>query len=140
LLAATACAADKQSNAKASDSTQASSATSTGAQASPRLVNVSAAAPKLEDFAKCLAQKKATMYGAFWCSHCKEQKDLLGSAWVYVPYVECAVPGKPPRTQTPACVARQIRQYPTWIFADGQRKVGLLKLDDLSAVSGCPLK
>jgi hypothetical protein len=96
--------------------------------------------PNLDKFAKCLSEKKATMYGAFWCQHCKEQKELFGSSFLYVPYVECAVPGKPPSTQTPACVASQVKKYPTWVFGDGQRKVGVVKLDDLSSATGCPLQ
>ncbi|MEK7089329.1 MAG: hypothetical protein AAB920_00745, partial [Patescibacteria group bacterium] len=39
--------------------------------------------------AQCLASKKVTMYGTYWCSHCQNQKALFGDAFKYVPYVEC---------------------------------------------------
>ena len=40
--------------------------------------------------AKALDAKEAKMYGAYWCSHCFGQKQLLGQqAMKYVKYVEC---------------------------------------------------
>ena len=98
----------------------------------------SARTKNLDAFAKCLAEKKATMYGAFWCSHCQEQKDLFGSSFQYVPYVECAVQGAP-RMQTPACAMQGVRRYPTWIFSDGERRDKVQPLADLSKKTGCRL-
>ena len=37
-----------------------------------------------DDFAQCLTENDAKMYGAFWCPHCKEQKAMFGSSWKYV--------------------------------------------------------
>lgn len=98
----------------------------------------SARTKNLDAFARCLAEKKATMYGAFWCSHCQEQKDLFGSSFQYVPYVECAMKGAP-RTQTPACAMQGIRRYPTWIFSDGERRDKVQPLAELSKKTGCRL-
>lgn len=98
----------------------------------------SARTKSLDAFARCLAEKKATMYGAFWCTHCKEQKDLFGSSFQHVPYVECAVTGAP-RMQTPACAMQGVRRYPTWIFADGERRDKVQPLADLSKKTGCRL-
>jgi hypothetical protein len=91
----------------------------------------------LDGFAKCLAAKKATMYGSFWCRHCDDQKQLFGSSFRYVPYVECSMPGM--RQMTFSCQVVGIRYTPTWIFADGDRRVGLQPLDNLSKKTGCPL-
>ena len=33
-----------------------------------------------DSFAKCLAGENVTMYGAYWCPHCKEQKSLFGKS------------------------------------------------------------
>ena len=48
---------------------------------------------RLDAFAKCLASKQAKMYGAYWCPHCADQKEMFESSFQYVPYVECGVPG-----------------------------------------------
>ncbi len=42
------------------------------------------------DLAKRLRAAGARMYGAFWCSHCFEQKAAFGAAAAAeLPYVEC---------------------------------------------------
>ncbi|HXZ79675.1 MAG TPA: hypothetical protein VEG30_07080 [Terriglobales bacterium] len=91
----------------------------------------------LDKFAQCLSQKKATMYGLFWCTHCKDQKDLFGDSFRFVPYVECGIPGS--RGETQQCKDLGIKKTPTWIFSDGEHKEGLLQLKDLSSKTGCTL-
>lgn len=45
---------------------------------------------RTEQLAKRLKDAGAKMYGAFWCSHCHEQKEAFGSqAMKDFPYVEC---------------------------------------------------
>jgi thiol-disulfide isomerase/thioredoxin len=94
---------------------------------------------KLDDFARCLGQKKAVMYGAFYCDHCKEQKDMFGDSAQYLPYVECVEKGT--RRETDQCKALGIRRTPTWIFEQsGERVDGkVLTLQELSHKSGCRL-
>ncbi len=94
---------------------------------------------KLDGFARCLGEKKAAMYGAFYCEHCKEQKDLFGDAAQYLPYVECVEKGT--RKITDECKALGIRKTPTWIFEQsGDRIEGkVLSLQELSQKSGCRL-
>ena len=94
---------------------------------------------KLDDFARCLGDKKAVMYGAFYCEHCKEQKDLFGDSAQYLPYVECVERGT--RKVTDQCKALAIRRTPTWIFEQsGERLEGkVLSLQELSQKSGCKL-
>jgi hypothetical protein len=93
---------------------------------------------KLDDFARCLAQKKAVMYGAFYCDHCKEQKDLFGDSAQYLPYVECVEKGT--RKVTEQCKALAIRRTPTWIFESGERVDGkVLSLQELSQKTACRL-
>ena len=94
---------------------------------------------KLDDFARCLGLKKAVMYGAFYCDHCKEQKDLLGGSAQYLPYVECVEKGT--RKVTEQCKALGIRYTPTWIFEEsGERVDGkVLSLQELSRRTGCRL-
>ncbi|MGZ4790129.1 MAG: hypothetical protein ACXVZX_16540 [Terriglobales bacterium] len=92
---------------------------------------------KLDAFAKCLTQKKATMYGVSWCPHCADQKELFGTSFQYVTYVDCAIPGT--RTETQQCKDVGIKHTPTWIFADGSRLEGTIPLDKLSQQTGCKL-
>jgi len=94
---------------------------------------------KLDDFARCLTDKKAVMYGAFYCEHCKEQKDLFGDSAQYLPYVECVERGT--RKVTDQCKTLGIRRTPTWIFEQsGERVDGkVLSLQELSQKTGCKL-
>ena len=59
-------------------------------------------------FAQCLAQKQVTMYGAYWCPHCENQKKLFGSAWEYVPYEECAIRGQREQAANPHNIGPQV--------------------------------
>jgi hypothetical protein len=52
-------------------------------------------------------------FGAYWCSHCYEQKERLGKeAMNKIPYIECSREGK--NSQANLCKARKIPGYPTW--------------------------
>ncbi len=90
----------------------------------------------LDSFAQCVSERGAVMYGAFWCSHCLEQKKEFGTAFRHIEYVECSTPDK--RDQTALCKQLAIDGYPTWIFADGSR-TGQLSLQALSEKTGCLL-
>lgn len=94
---------------------------------------------RLDGFARCLGEKKVAMYGAFYCEHCREQKELFGDSAQYLPYVECVEKGT--RKITDECKALGIRRTPTWIFEQsGDRVDGkVLSLQELSQKSGCPL-
>ena len=94
---------------------------------------------KLDEFARCITDKKAVMYGAFYCEHCKEQKDLFGDSAQYLPYVECVEKGT--RKVTDQCKALGIRRTPTWIFEQGGERLEgkVLSLQELSQKTGCKL-
>jgi glutaredoxin len=88
-------------------------------------------------FAQCLTDNGVSMYGAFWCPHCKEQKEMFGSSAKYVDYVECSTPDRSDQTQI--CKDANIDGYPTWILQDGTRIEGKTSLEILSEKSDCPL-
>ena len=90
-----------------------------------------------DEFAKCLTSKGFVEYGAYWCSHCAEQKRLFGGSYKYVNYVECDKGGK--NANPEECNAKGINGYPTWITPDGEKLEGLQSLAVLSRVSGCSL-
>jgi hypothetical protein len=92
---------------------------------------------RLDAFAKCLTAKQAKMYGAYWCPHCADQKEMFESSFQYVPYVECGVPGS--RDEAPVCKDAGIKHFPTWEFFGGERQEGTLVLPALSTKTGCSL-
>ena len=91
-----------------------------------------------ERFAQCLTEKGVTMFGAYWCPHCQQQKKMFGDAWEKINYVECSLPGG--QAQTEACIQAGIESYPTWEFAPGDRTVGELTFEQLSAKTGCTIQ
>ncbi len=90
-----------------------------------------------DDFAKCLTKNDVKMYGAYWCPHCKDQKELFGNSFKYITYVECA--RSDGLGQTDACNEEGITAYPTW-KVNGKLEVGGLSIGDLSSKSGCSIK
>lgn len=91
---------------------------------------------KLTQFAQCLKDKKAVFYGAFWCSHCQNQKKLFGVGESSLPYVECSTPDG--NGQLEVCTQAKITGYPTWVFADGSTVSGETSFEALAAKTGCP--
>jgi hypothetical protein len=92
---------------------------------------------RLNAFAQCLSAKGAKMYGAFWCPHCADQKEMFGSSFEFAPYIECGVKGS--HTPAQVCTDANVKHYPTWVFADGSRVEGAHSLEFLSQETGCPL-
>lgn len=89
-----------------------------------------------DTFAQCLTDSGSTFFGAFWCPHCNDQKELFGNSVDLLPYFECSLPNQ---TQNEACNAEGITTYPTWEFPDGSRQAGVLSLETLAERSGCEL-
>jgi glutaredoxin len=82
--------------------------------------------------AEHLRETGATMYGAYWCPHCADQKALFAEASDQIPYVECDPSGQDPQPQL--CQERGIQGYPTWEI-DGQLHPGTRSLDELARLS-----
>jgi uncharacterized membrane protein len=77
-----------------------------------------------------LKAQNAMMYGAYWCSHCFNQKQELGiEACHVIPYIECDKEGKD--SQFAACKQKKVPGYPTWEIA-GQLFPGEKTLDELT--------
>jgi len=90
------------------------------------------AANNLDSFARCLTEKKITMYGASWCPHCQAQKKMFGDSFRLVQYVECPENIK-------LCFEKGVQLFPTWIFDDGRKFEGAQSLEKLSELSVCAL-
>jgi len=90
-----------------------------------------------DTFAQCVSDSGAKFYGAFWCSHCREQKALFGRSARLLPYIECSTPDS--QGQTAICKEKGVSSYPTWIFANGEKGNGTLSLANLASTTGCAL-
>ncbi|MEM9904746.1 MAG: vitamin K epoxide reductase family protein [Cyanobacteria bacterium P01_D01_bin.44] len=85
--------------------------------------------------ARHLKDVDAKMYGAYWCPHCHDQKQLFGQqALADMPYIECAPDGKSSQASLCQSVAG-ITGFPTW-EVNGQFLSGTQTLDELAQASG----
>jgi hypothetical protein len=75
----------------------------------------------------------AKMYGAYWCPHCSQQKELFGAAFRSIDYVECDPGGANARPAL--CKDAKITGYPTWEIK-GKLYPGTQSLEDLAKLSG----
>lgn len=94
-------------------------------------------ADKYDSFATCLKDSGAVFYGAFWCTHCQDQKAEFGRSARLLPYVECSTSNS--QGQTKVCIDKGINSYPTWEFKDGSREYGKLEFSTLVKKTGCVL-
>ena len=90
--------------------------------------------PELRALAEHLDQRGMKFYGASWCQHCQQQKELFGAAAQFLPYVECS-PHGPKAARATECEMRDIRNYPTWIV-DDRRIERVLPIEILATISG----
>lgn len=92
------------------------------------------ASQEVTEFAQCLTEQNVVMYGAFWCPHCQREKDLFGTAFDELSYVECDKNGE--NEQAELCLQKKIQGYPTWVANDGDRVSGFQDFKDLEELSG----
>jgi hypothetical protein len=88
-------------------------------------------------FAECLTSKGATLYGAYWDSSTKKQKDYFGAEIAKISYVECGVQGDF-RAQDKVCEDAGILAYPTWVV-NNQKHMGIQTLQQLAQLTGCKI-
>jgi len=90
--------------------------------------------PQGERVAARLKQLGAKMYGAWWCSHCYHQKQVIGeSFYKNVQYLECDADGA--NSQAGVCTAKDISGYPAWEI-NGQIFYGEKSLEQLELMTG----
>ncbi len=87
-----------------------------------------------DDFAQCITDKGGKMYGAYWCPHCTAQKNLFGSAFRKINYVECSSPGS--KTFD---LCSDIETVPVWETSTGLRQNGEMTFQQLSEKFDCAL-
>jgi len=87
------------------------------------------------ELAKYLKESGAKMYGAFWCSHCLDQKEEFGKD-TELPYVECFPDGWQKGTEiAKVCADAKVKGFPTWVI-NGKTLEGDKTLEELAKESG----
>jgi uncharacterized membrane protein len=82
------------------------------------------------DLARHLAKVGAKEYGAYWCPHCYEQKQLFGKpAYKELNYVECSTDGK--NAQPQVCKEAGVKYFPSWQI-NGELTSGVKTLEELA--------
>lgn len=79
----------------------------------------------VDDFAKCLKEKGAIMYGASFCQYSHAQKGMFGNSFKYVDYRDFSEDSN-------------VKKTPTWII-NGMYYQNVQTFDRLSALTGCSL-
>jgi len=86
------------------------------------------------ELAAHLTEIGAKKYGAYWCPHCFEQKQLFGKeAFSKINYIECDPKGK--NAQPQVCKGAGVKSYPNWEI-NGELIEGVKTLDELADLSG----
>ena len=84
-----------------------------------------------QTFAQCLTEQGIVFYGAYWCPHCKTQKELFGDDIKFINYFEC-------EDDKQTCIDEGVKAYPTWKIK-GELYEGVRSLKELSELSSCSL-
>mmetsp|Transcript_41579 Transcript_41579/g.48496 ORF Transcript_41579/g.48496 Transcript_41579/m.48496 type:complete len:266 (+) Transcript_41579:89-886(+) len=92
-----------------------------------------------------LKSKGSVMYGAFWCPHCRNQREIWGrEAWDNIGYVECSSKGY--KGEPNLCALKNVDGFPTWSFGkeskeNGDNLVGgEMPLEQIAKLSGYKAK
>ncbi len=78
-----------------------------------------------DEFAKCLKEKGAVIYGAPWCKYTQEQKGMFGSSVKHLDYRDFS--------ERP-----DIKVTPTWVI-NGKLYERVQSFEKLSELTGCSL-
>ena len=110
-----------------------SAATAAGDMGTVASASSSSSDQQLTALADHLRESGAVFYGAYWCSHCQNQKAMFGAAASRLPYMECDPRGSD--SQPAACQAAGVKAFPTWVIG-GQKLEGELSVSELARRSG----
>jgi len=94
---------------------------------------------ELQPFAKCLSDRGVVMFGSEKCPFCQRQKELFGSSFQNIRYIDCD-------TEDVDCAEQSVVSLPTWIWFEVlgsggrgkeiERHTGVLTLQELAAMTG----
>jgi len=86
---------------------------------------------EFDDFAKCLTEKGAIIYGNDYCSYTIKQLNFFGKSQKLLNYVKCI-------NNEGLCNSKGVDITPTWEI-NGETYSGVKTFEDLSSYSGCDL-
>lgn len=90
--------------------------------------------PARVQLAEHLSAIGAKLYTAYWCPHCRDQKELFGKqATAKISVIECAPDGQ--NSQSTLCAQKGVQGYPSWEI-NGTLDSGVKSLDQLADLSG----
>lgn len=84
-----------------------------------------------DDFAKCLSEKGAIVYGNDFCSFTQKQLGWFGKSKNYLSYVKCA-------ENKGLCNSKGVKVTPTWEIA-GTMYPEVQTFERLSSITGCEI-
>lgn len=87
--------------------------------------------PVSEEIMKCIAEK-SVMYSQTSCSHCIQQKEILGNYTKLFNIIEC----DKSREETKKCLDEGITGTPTWII-NKEKAEGIQSIKQLRELTGC---
>ncbi len=88
----------------------------------------------MRDFAQCITNAGATMYGTYWCSNCLNQKEDFGSAFEIINYIECSSP----ESHT-FDLCDGIEGVPVWSNNQNEALMGRQTMESLAEFYSCDL-
>ena len=92
----------------------------------------SSSSPRALKIGEDMKELNTRFFGAYWCSHCYDQKQRMGrEAMMNVQYIECSPEGL--NSQTSICKERGVPGYPTWEIG-GKLYPGEMYLDELEDI------
>ncbi len=84
-----------------------------------------------DNFAKCLTEKGAVVYGNDFCSYTNKQLNWFDSSKKHLNYVKCV-------DNKELCDSKGITTTPTWEIG-GKTYAGVQDFKRLAEISGCPI-
>jgi cyclophilin family peptidyl-prolyl cis-trans isomerase len=107
--------------------------TDAGADQAMAEIDVAILAPNLVAFAQALSNSGARFYGAGWDADSTAQKELFQDGGQFLPFIESTNPN---RSLNQVAMDNDVEDFPTWIFSDGSRLVGVQTLQTLATRAG----
>jgi hypothetical protein len=103
----------------------------------PILMPGTASAAGYGTFAECVRNSGAVIYEADWCPVCRAQRKEFRGYANRLKFVDCSIPGS--KKTRGKCKALGVDSFPTWIFRDGTKRSGYLKVSAIATFTGCAL-